>query len=266
MSGQPTVFAAEFPPGTDSFEFDSLIPALRDTAAATLVTKITLLVWIAVAALIIFFLVAYRDPKIVPTRAQWMAESLYGAIRDGVCREVIGREGVRFAPYLTTLFCFILLTNLFGIIPFAQISPNSHIAFPAVLAVITYVVYIWLGIKKHGFFGYLKMSTIPPGTPILLLPIMIPIEFIQNLIMRPVTLAVRLFANMFAGHMVLLVFILGGVALFEAENFLLRPVSLLSWATAIAMTFFELVVQILQAYVFTLLTATYIQSSIAEEH
>src|SRR5690554_564313 len=97
------------------FEFGSLIPALRDTVFAQAFTKITILVWIAVAAAIIFFLAAYRDPKIVPTRTQWLAESVYGFVRDGVGKDAIGgRQAARFAPYLTSLFVFILLTNLWG--------------------------------------------------------------------------------------------------------------------------------------------------------
>src|SRR5262245_54774204 len=99
------------------------------------------MVWVAVAAIIIFFLVAYRNPKLVPSKAQWIAESIYSFNRDGIAKEMIGHEGLRFAPYFATLFVFILVTNFFAIIPVFQISPNSHIAFPAMLAIITYVLY-----------------------------------------------------------------------------------------------------------------------------
>ena len=98
------------------------------------------MVWLAVALLIVFFLVAYRKPTLVPGRAQWVAESVYGLIRDGVARDQMGDTGIKFAPYLTVLFSFIVLTNLFGIVPGLQISPNSHIAFPIVLAAISYVL------------------------------------------------------------------------------------------------------------------------------
>ena len=87
-----------------------------------------------------------------------MAESVYGFTRDNIAREMIGHEGVKFAPYFTTLFSFILLTNLFGIIPFIQISPNSHIAFPMILAVISYVMFNYVGIRRHGFFKYMKIA------------------------------------------------------------------------------------------------------------
>jgi F-type H+-transporting ATPase subunit a len=166
-------------------------------------TKITLLLWISVAVLIIFFLVAYRKPKLVPDKKQWLAESIYGFVRNNIAVDMIGKEGVRFAPYLASLFCFIFVMNLWGIIPFAQISPNSHIAFPAVLALISWVMFIYLGFKTHGI-GYFKVALVPPA-PWFILPILVPIEFFSNFIVRPFSLAVRLFANMFAGHMLLLV-------------------------------------------------------------
>ncbi|MDQ7905621.1 F0F1 ATP synthase subunit A [Phytohabitans sp. ZYX-F-186] len=227
-------------------------------------TKVTLLVWVAVAALIIFFLVTYREPKLVPTKRQWIAESIYGFVRNNVARDLIGHDGVRFAPYLTTLFCFVLLTNLFGIIPGIQMSPNSHIAFPAILAIISWVLFNAVGIRQHGFAKYMKNSLIPPA-PWFILPLLVPIEFISTFVFRPFTLAVRLFANMFAGHMILLVFTLGGFVMLQS-NVWLAPVSVVSWLMAIALTFLEALVIVLQAYVFTVLTASYVQGALAEEH
>ncbi|MFY1636584.1 F0F1 ATP synthase subunit A [Solwaraspora sp. WMMB335] len=266
MTEQPTVLAAEFPPGVDAFDFRSLISGLDGTAWAAAFTKISLLLWIAAALVMVFFLVTYRSPKLVPTKGQWLAEAVYGMVRDNIARDVIGRDGVRFAPYLTVLFCFILLNNLWGIIPFAQISPMSHIAFPIVLAVISWLLYIGHGIRKWGFVGYVKHACWVSGAPLWVQPILVPIEFVSNLILRPVTLSVRLFANMFAGHMILLVFTLGGVALFQAESLFIKPIAVLSWGMAIVMTFFEFGIMVLQAYVFTLLSATYLQHSLAEAH
>jgi F-type H+-transporting ATPase subunit a len=263
---QPGFLASEFPPGPESFDYKSLIPSLDGHFWGPAFTKLTLLVWLSVAIVIIFFLVTYRNPTIVPTKKQWLAESVYGVVRNNIATDIIGPQGVRFAPYLATIFVFVFVTNLWSIVPLAQISPNSHLAFPVVLAVLTWLIYIGLGVKKHGFFGYLKHSTVQPGVPLWVQPILVPIEFISNLILRPITLSVRLFANMFAGHMILLVFTLGGVALWNAENVLLKPAALGSWAFAIVMTLFELFILSLQAYVFTLLSATYFQSSISEEH
>jgi F-type H+-transporting ATPase subunit a len=259
---QSVVLAAEFPPSVEDFYLPSILPwGAHDNYWFT---KITFLVWVAVAAIIIFFLVSYRKPELVPTKKQWLAESIYGFVRNNIAVEMIGPKGVAFAPYLTTLFMFILLNNFFGIVPFVQLSPNSHIAFPAILAVISYVMFIYVGIRQHGFIKYLKHSLIPPA-PAFILPLLIPIEFFSNFLVRPFSLAVRLFANMFAGHILLLVFTLGGFAMISATP-LLAPVSILSWVLSIALTFLEFLVICLQAYVFTVLTASYVQGSLADEH
>jgi F-type H+-transporting ATPase subunit a len=249
-----------FPPSVDDFYSPPLIAGTYPW-----LTKYTLLVWIAAAILIVFFLVAYRKPKLVPTKTQWMAESIYGFARENIAVGLIGSEGVAFAPYFTTLLCFILLTNLFGIIPFIQISPNSHIAFPIVLTVITYVLFNYVGIKRHGFVKYMKISLIPPA-PWFILPLLVPIEFFSTFIVRPVTLSLRLFANMFAGHVILLVFTLGGFVLLGANSWLIKSASVLSFALAIALTFLEALVILLQAYVFVVLTSSYVAGALSEEH
>jgi F-type H+-transporting ATPase subunit a len=262
VTGQTTVLAAEvpFPPSVEDFYLPSIVPWGGDGAWFT---KITLLLWMTVAILIIFFLVAYRKPQLVPTKRQWLAESIYGFVRNNIAVEMLGaKHGVKFAPYLATLFSFIFVMNIWGIIPFFQISPNSHIAFPAVLAIITYVMFIYLGVKTHGL-RYFKNALILPA-PWFIQPILIPIEFFSTFIVRPFSLAVRLFANMFAGHMLLLVFTLGGFAMINA-NALLAPVSLLSWGMTIALTFLDFAIIALQAYVFTVLTASYFQGSLAED-
>ncbi|HYO08975.1 MAG TPA: F0F1 ATP synthase subunit A [Tepidisphaeraceae bacterium] len=263
MTGQSIVLAADvpFPPSVEDFYLPSIVPwGAHDSYWFT---KVTALLWISIAILIIFFLVAYRKPQLVPTKRQWLAESIYGFVRNNIAVDMIGKDGVRFAPYLTTLFSFILVMNVWAIVPGAQISPNSHIAFPVILAVISYVMFIYLGFKKHGA-GYLKHALVPPA-PWFILPILVPIEFFSNYLVRPFSLAVRLFANMFAGHMLLLVFTLGGFAMINA-NLWLAPVSVLSWLMTIALTFLDAAVIVLQAYVFTVLTASYIQGSLAEEH
>ncbi|NJC73358.1 F0F1 ATP synthase subunit A [Planosporangium thailandense] len=248
-----------FPPSVEDF----FLPGL---GGQPWISKITVLLWIGVALVILFFLLAYRSPKLVPTKSQWVAESMYGMIRDGVAKETIGHEGIRFAPYLTSLFLFILVTNLWGIIPVAQISPNSHIAFPTFLALLSWVMYNYVGIRKHGFAKYIKLNCFPPGTPLWIAPLLVPMEFFSNLILRPITLAIRLFANMFAGHLILLVFTLAGFALLGANAVFIKPVSIVAWALAIVLTLFETVIAVLQAYVFVILTAAYLQGALAEEH
>ena len=265
MFGQANVLAAgqaAFPPSVEDFYLPSILPWGAENSYWF--TKITAMVWLAVGLLIIFFLATYRNPQLVPTKKQWIAESLYGFVRNNIAVDMLGHQGVRFAPYFTALFSFIVLTNFFAITPFLQISPNSHIAFPALLAVISYVMFIWVGIRHHGFGKFVKNSLIPPA-PWYILPLLIPIEFFSTFLVRPFSLAVRLFANMLAGHMLLLVFTLGGFAMLNATPWL-APVSLLSWLMTIALTFLEFLVIVLQAYVFTVLTASYVQGALADEH
>ncbi|MEV4536333.1 F0F1 ATP synthase subunit A [Asanoa sp. NPDC049518] len=264
MIGQAVALQSDvpFPPEVGDFYLPSIVP--WGGLDSLWFTKITALVWVSTAIIIIFFTLAYRKPKLVPGKAQWIAESTYGFVRNNIAVEMLGARGVRFAPYLATLLLFIVFNNLWSIVPIAQISPNSHIAFPAFLALISYVLFNYVGIKKFGFRKYMRNSLIPPA-PWFVLPILIPIEFFSTFLVRPFSLAVRLFANMFAGHMLLLVFTLGGFAMLQA-NTALAPISVLSWLMTIALTLLELLVIFLQAYVFTVLTASYIQGAVSEEH
>ncbi len=229
------------------------------------ITRITIISWIATVAIMALLVAATRRMTIVPGRLQWLAESGYSVVRDGIARDVIGPKGLPFAPFLGALFFFILANNAMSIIPFAQISPNSKFAIPLVLAVITWILYNWVGIKEQGAAKYFKDAAIPPGVPVAALILVTPIELLQVFVIRPVTLAVRLFANMFAGHMLLAVFSLGTVYLLTVGNFsvIFSPFAFLM---ALAMTFFELLVIVLQAYVFTVLTTTYIAGSVEPAH
>jgi F-type H+-transporting ATPase subunit a len=229
------------------------------------ITRITVISWIATTAVLLFLVAAVRRPRLVPGRLQWMGESAYSFVRDGVAREVMGRDGLRFAPYLAALFLFILANNLPGIIPLMQIAPTAKIALPALLAGITYVLFNWIGIRQHGFWPYMKSILFIPGIPKPMYLLVTPIEAASTLLFRPFTLAVRLFANMFAGHMLLLIFALGTTYLLAVGNFsvIFAPVS---FVMAVTMTFFEFLVIVLQAYVFTVLTSTYIADALAEEH
>jgi F-type H+-transporting ATPase subunit a len=229
------------------------------------ITRITIILWIATLAIAAFLFAASRNAKIVPGRLQFIGESGYSLVRDGIARDVVGPKGLPFAPFLVALFFFILANNLMSIIPFAQISPMSRFAFPLLLALICWVIYIVVGIRNQGVGKYFKDILFLPGVPKPMYILVTPIEILQNFIVRPFTLAVRLFANMFAGHMLLVVFSLGAVYLFQVGNYsvVFGPVSALM---AIVMTFFELLVIFLQAYVFTVLMGTYLNGSIEAEH
>jgi F-type H+-transporting ATPase subunit a len=229
------------------------------------ITRITIILWVATLAMVAFLVAAVRNPQIVPGKLQFVGESGYSLVRDGIARDVVGPKGLPFAPFLASLFFFILANNLMAIVPFAQISPMSKFAFPLVLAAICWVLYIYIGIREQGAGKYFKDILFLPGVPKPMYILVTPIEILQNFVVRPFTLAVRLFANMFAGHMLLVVFSLGAVYLFQVGNFsiVFGPISALM---AIVMTFFELLVIFLQAYVFTVLMGTYLNGSIEAEH
>ena len=229
------------------------------------ITRITIISWIATAAILAFLVLASRRPSIVPGKLQYMGESGYSLIRDGMARDVIGPKGLPFAPFLASLFFFILANNAMSIIPFAQISPMSKFALPLVLAVLVWILYNYVGIREQGAGRYFKDAAIPPGVPIGALILVTPIELLQVFVIRPFTLAVRLFANMFAGHMLLVVFSLGTVYLLQVGNFSII-FSPFAFAMALAMTFFEVLVIVLQAYVFTVLTATYLNGAVEPAH
>ncbi len=229
------------------------------------ITRITIILWIATLAIAAFLFAASRNAAIVPGKLQFVGESGYSLIRDGVARDVVGPKGLPFAPFLVSLFFFILANNFMAIVPFAQISPMSKFAFPLVLAAICWVMYIWIGIREQGAGKYFKDILFLPGVPKPMYILVTPIEILQNFVVRPFTLAVRLFANMFAGHMLLVVFSLGATYLFTVGNYsvVFGPISALM---AIVMTFFELLVIFLQAYVFTVLMGTYLNGSIEADH
>lgn len=229
------------------------------------ITRITIISWIMVAGLIAFFYYASRGAKIVPGKLQFAGEMGYNLVRNNIVRDVIGAKGKPFVPYLAALFFFVLVNNLPSIVPFAQISPNSKIAYPAFLAVLTYALYLGVGIKRHGFFTYFRNLIVVPGVPVYMHVLLIPIEFLSNVIARPFTLAIRLFANMFAGHLLLVVFSLGSYYLLIQPNFSLI-FAVPAFIAAIGMTFFEILVIVLQAYVFTILTTVYLEESIAGGH
>lgn len=206
--------------------------------------------------------------SIVPSKRQWIVELAYDFVRNTIGRDIIGAKDFRiFLPLLLTCFSFILLNNVAGIIPFVQFPTTGRIAFPIVFALIVYITYNVVAIRrKHGVFGYLK-SLVPPGLPGWLGPVMFVLEFLTYFVIRPVTLALRLFGNMLAGHLMLLVFIIGGeYLLLHGGNVLLQGSGILSFLFAIVMTFFELLVEFLQAFIFTLLTALYLSDAVSEHH
>lgn len=230
------------------------------------ITRPMVLLAIATAILAVWMLTVAGRVKVVPSRGQWMTEQLYDFARNGIARDMIGSKHFRpYLPLIVSLFFFILLNNLFGIIPPFQLPTMSRIGFPIALVLIVYVVYHAVGIKKMGLGGYFK-HMIPPGLPSWVVPVVFPLEVMTYFITRPLTLALRLFGNMFAGHMVLVVFIVGGYELFMSDSIGLKLVAIPAWLMAFIFTLFEALVQFLQAFVFTLLTASYIGGALEDDH
>ena len=232
------------------------------------ITRPMLVMTISVAVLAWFFITVAGRLTIVPSKRQWMAEQAYGFVRNSIARDVIGAKDFRpYIPLLMTLFTLILFNNVMGVMPFIQFPTYSRIAFPIVLTLVVYVVYHTVAIRrKHGVIGYLK-SLVPPGLPLWLRPIMFFLEVLTYFIIRPLTLALRLFGNMLAGHLMLLVFILGGeYLLLHGSSIFIQLSGILGLAFGVVMTFFELLVQFLQAFIFTLLTALYISDAVSEHH
>jgi F-type H+-transporting ATPase subunit a len=192
----------------------------------------------------------------------------YGFVRNQLGRDIIGsKDFMRFVPFLFALFFFVLVNNLFATIPLFQFPTFSRAGLVYGLVLISWLVYNIAGIKAQGgVFAYLKHQTMPPGVHGPMLLLLIPLEFFSNILVRPLTLALRLFANMLAGHILLILFALGGEYLLVHGEGLVKPVGIVAWLMFIVIAFLELLVQVLQAYVFTLLSALYISGAIAEEH
>jgi F-type H+-transporting ATPase subunit a len=229
------------------------------------ITRPALLMVVSAVLLLWYLHATTRKKAIVPDKGQMATESMYGLVRNGIARDLIGsRDFLRFVPLLFALFTTILLNNIFGVlIPFS-FPTMSRIAFPIAMTLIVWVTFHVVGMMKHGFIGYWK-SLVPSGLPAGMVPVIFFLELITDLFTRPVTLALRLFGNMFAGHLILVLFITGGWYLLTSGG-VLTVAGGVTWIFAFVMFLFELLVEFLQAYVFTLLSALYIAGAVADEH
>ena len=254
------------PPSIGEFFYDPLF--LDGTPFE--VNRITLMMLLMTGVLCALFGYGFRRPQIVPRGAQNLLEVGTEFIRTGIAEEVIGKkEAARFTPYLTVLFFFILAMNITSIIPGLNIPVNGLAALPLLLAVITWVIYNVQGVKAQGAGAYIKGSLFPPGVPKPIYILVTPIELVATFVLRPVTLFIRLLANMLAGHLILGLFYSASTYLFlgyQDGRAWTAIFGLGSFAGAIAFTFFEALVAVLQAYIFTLLTAVYLAGSLEPEH
>jgi F-type H+-transporting ATPase subunit a len=223
------------------------------------ITKHVVFMWIASLFLFIIFYFAsksYRKSKI-PKGISNALELLVVFVRDEIARPTIGRGYEKFLPYLLTLFFFILTCNFLGLIPYGG-TATSNISVTASLAILSFLVIQVSGIAKNGIFGYFK-GLIPHGIPLFVLPVMFIVEII-GLFTKPFALAIRLFANMTAGHIV--IFALIGL-IFILKTIFIAPVSI---AFALFIYLLEILVSIIQAYIFTMLTSIFIGMAVHQEH
>jgi F-type H+-transporting ATPase subunit a len=228
--------------------------------------RIMLVRVIAALVLCALFALAARSARLVPGRSQSIAEIGLDFVRVNIAEETLGADARRFVPFLTTIFFAVLFFNVTGVVPLLNIAGTSLIGLPLMLALWVYLMYLAVGVKKFGVGGYLKNSLFPPGVPKVLYLLIAPIEAMQVFFFRPATLALRLTANMIAGHLILLLcFAATHFFFFEAAG-LLKGAAVLSFAAGIGFTLVEILVAVLQAYIFTLLAAVYVSLAIEEEH
>jgi F-type H+-transporting ATPase subunit a len=222
-------------------------------------------IFATIATIVIFWLGTRRKDALVPSGLmQNTAESGIGFVRTQVIMQTMGVDGLAYLPYLATLFFFIFFSNITEILPGVQFPANARFGMPLVLALLTWVIFNVVGIAKQGPLHYLKNSVVPPGVPKPILPLVVVIELISTFLVRPFSLAVRLFANMLAGHLILVTFATLCAALFAAQiTIVILP---FSFALLVAMTGFEVLVSFLQAFIFTILTAVYIGGAMHPEH
>jgi F-type H+-transporting ATPase subunit a len=250
-------------PSIEEFEWPSIVD-LHLGGLDLSINRVVLQMFLVALLVWALFFFAFRKPRLVPSGLQNVMEAMVDFIRNQIALEVIGHEGIRFVPYLTTLFAFVFLGNVGGIIPPVFFPLNGRMALPAVMAVCSLLLFISVGVSQQGFRYFLNVL-FPPGMPKAIYLLLTPIELISTFVVRPITLAIRLLANMIAGHLILSVF-------FVAAGYMLTSLNVSTifgvgaLVFAVALIAFELFVAGLQAYVFTILSAVYIAGALEPEH
>jgi F-type H+-transporting ATPase subunit a len=244
-------------PGQQDFNFQKLF-----SIGAWNVTKPEVLAILCALIVIVFFWVAFAKPKLIPGRMQSLGEMAILGVRDQIVRPQLGKKGDKYLAYIAAMFFWILLCNLMELVPVLQFPVMSRIGFVLPMVAIMYVLYWYQGFKTKGFFGYFRSWV--PEAPLFVMPLLILIEILKYVIVQPFTLAIRLFANMFAGHLLLSIFMVATWYLTSAS------IGLVFAAGSLGMVFFvfllELLVDILQAFIFTTLISSYLADSLEYHH
>lgn len=252
------IFGADFPPLSHIVNWPEFFG--NDTWG---VNKVVLVYAFAMVLTMLIFILGNKK-QLVPTGAQNLAEVAVEFVEDGIVMDTIGPEGRKYTPLLISFFFFIFFSNIFEIVPVIQMPATARIALPMFLALFAYVVYHGSGFKEHGLFGYFKHALIVPGLPFALHFLVVPIEFVSKFLVQPFSHTVRLFANLLAGHILLVTFAVLSSSLWGfGPGLIIMPLPALA---VVAFTAFELLVSFLQAYVFTLLAGVYIGAAISHEH
>jgi F-type H+-transporting ATPase subunit a len=231
--------------------------------------RLMLIRLLAVVVLLLIFLLGTRALKVIPGRGQVALEYVYNFVRNNIVIEPLGeKNGKRFMGVIMAIFFTVLAMNLTGTVPGLQLAGTANIGVPLILAIVAYVLFIYAGIKKFGL-RYFKNALVLPGlNPFMALFIAL-LEFLSTFIVRPVTLILRLLMNMVAGHMLLVLCYAATQFFFFtvlANGNLIGVLGIGTFAFGLAFTVLELFVAGLQAYVFAVLTAIYIQMALADEH
>ena len=253
-----SILSFEFPPINELLRWRDVVPGLNKVGLIAIAA--------AVIGSLIFLLAARKDPKVAQKGTRNLAEVIVEFIENNIIMQTMGRDGLGWTPFLLTLFLLVYLCNVPGIIPFIQMPATARMAIPMFLAVLVWVVFNAQGIRHQGPIGYFKNLMFPPGVPKALYILITPIELISTLIIRPFSLAVRLFANMLAGHLLLVIFALLSEALFQARDKIFIPIGVFPFFMLVFLTGFEVLVAFLQAYIFTILAAVYIAGAVHPEH
>jgi F-type H+-transporting ATPase subunit a len=231
------------------------------------VTFITILMYVLTAAVAGLFVAAFRRPAVIPGPLQNAVEAGVDAVRENIVYPTIGPEGERYMPLLTGMFFFVFAMNFMEVVPAIQFPLSSRMAIPAFFALLSYVVFNYIGMKQQGVLTYFKNSLIIPGVPKPILPLLIVIELFSTFVFRPLTLAVRLFANMMAGHVMLTIFFLAtGYFLYRSDSLFLHILTPAPFVLSIVLVGFEMFIALIQAFIITILTAVYIGGALHPEH
>lgn len=249
-------------PGVQSFDVPPVIKGVPWLDRPMLMAIIALII------VPVFWIWISRKNALVPGKTQFLGESAYNFVRNGIARDQIGgHDFKKFVPFLVALITFILVNNVWEVFPLFVFPTTGRVGWPYGLAIMSWVLYNAVGIGRHGPLGYLRRSVLPSGVPVALWPIVIPLEFVSNIVLRPITLSLRLFGNMFAGHLLILVFVGGGTyLLLDSDPIINKLAGGVSLIFSIVIFALELFVAAFQAYIFTLLTAQYVGAALADEH